>query len=141
MNLVNSNKATSGNMTACLVSCMSCKGANLNYHDDNEPLIDQDSDICTVSFGAARTLDFIRNDNNPTGRKGTPSSPELSVPATDQSLNIMKSGCQSRLLHRIPPGGVRYSLSFRNLTDPHHSYLFSSFSSSSFYPSSSSSPS
>ena len=121
MNLVNSKNATSGNMTACLVSCMSCKAANLSYHDDNEPLIDQGSDICTVSFGATRKLDFIRNINNPSDRRGTPPPPEFSVPATDQSLNIMKAGCQSRLLHRVPPGpesGVRYSLSFRNLADP-----------------------
>ena len=54
MSLVNSNKATSGNMTACLVSCMSCKAANLNYHDDNEPLIDQGSDICTLPANLLR---------------------------------------------------------------------------------------
>ena len=68
-----------------------------------------------------RKLDFIRNNDNSSDRKGTPPSPEFSVPATDQSLNIMKAGCQSRLLHRVPPGtesGVRYSLSFRNLADP-----------------------
>ena len=71
-----------------------------------------------VSFGPARTLDFLRKDSNHGGRKGSPLPPEFSVPAKNHSMNVMKAGCQSHLLHRVPPGkigGVRYSLSFRKV--------------------------
>ena len=56
-------------MNACLVSCMSSKDSSLSYHSDQENIIDQCSDICTVSFGPARTLDFIAKDSNHSGRK------------------------------------------------------------------------
>ena len=118
MEKVNSHSSTSGDMTACLVSCMSSTKSNLSYHADDEDLIAQDSDICTVSFGPARTLDFVWNVNNPKGRKGPPPPADYSVPATNHSLNIMKPGCQDKLQHRVPPGtegGVRYSLSFRRI--------------------------
>ncbi len=119
MDIVNKHPSTSGDMTACLVSCMSTMKSNLSYHaDDEEDLIAQDSDICTVSFGPARTLDFVWNTTNPRGRRGPPPSADYSVPATNHSLNIMKAGCQQMLQHRVPPGeeaGVRYSLSFRRI--------------------------
>ncbi len=117
MNLVNSHSSTSGDMTACLVSCMSSAKSNLSYHADDESLIAQDSDICTVSFGPDRTLDFIWKSNNPAGRHNPPPCPDYSVPATNHSMNIMRPGCQKELLHRVPPGkaGVRYSLSFRRI--------------------------
>ena len=118
LDIVNSHHSTSGDMNACLVSCMSTKDSSLSYHADHEDMIDQNSDICTVSFGPARTLDFLRKDSNHGGRKGSPLPPEFSVPATNHSMNVMKAGCQSHLLHRVPPGkvgGVRYSLSFRKV--------------------------
>ncbi len=121
MDIVNSTPSTSMDMNACLVSCMSTATSNLSYHSDNEALIAQDSDICTVSFGSPRTLDFIWKENNPRGRKGTPPPPDYTIPATNCSLNIMKAGCQSRIEHRVPPGkkgGVRYSISFRKIAQP-----------------------
>ncbi len=121
MDIVNEHPSTSGDMTACLVSCMSSAKCNLSYHADNEDLIAQDSDICTVSFGPTRTLDFVWNSSNPKGRHGPPPSADYSVPATNHSLNIMKAGCQEKLQHRVPPGkegGVRYSLSFRRIVVP-----------------------
>ena len=118
LEIVNNHCSTSGDMNACFVSCMSTKNSSLSYHSDHENMIDQNSDICTVSFGAARTLDFINKDCNHSGGKWTPPQPEFSVPATNHSMNVMKAGCQSFILHRIPPGkagGVRYSLSFRRV--------------------------
>ena len=118
LDIVNSHHSTSGDMNACLVSCMSTKDSSLNYHADHEDKIDQNSDICTVSFGPPRTLDFLRKDSNHGGKKGSPLPPEFSVPATNHSMNVMRAGCQSHLLHRVPPGkvgGVRYSLSFRKV--------------------------
>ena len=105
-------------MNAYLVSCMSTKNSSLSYHSDHENMIDQNSNICTVSFGAASTLDFINKNSHHSGRKWTPPQTEFSVPATNHSMNVMKAGCQSFILHRIPPGkvgGVRYSLSFRRV--------------------------
>ena len=58
LEIVNSHCSTSGDLNACLVSCMSTKSSSLSYHSDHENMIDQNSDICTVSFGATRTLDF-----------------------------------------------------------------------------------
>ena len=134
LEIVNNHHSTSGDMNVCLVSCMSSKDSSLSYHSDQENMIDQSSDICTVSFGPARTLDFIAKDYNHGGRKGTPLPPQFSVPATNHSMNIMKAGCQSHLLHRVTPdtaGGVRYTLSFRkvlslppaNEPDPHGTSL------------------
>ena len=118
LDFFNSHHSTSGDMNACLVSSMSTKDSSLSYHADHEDMIDQNSDICSVSFGPARTLNFLRKDSNHGGRKGSPLPPEFSVPATNHSMNVMKAGCQSHLLHRVPPslgkvGGVRYSLFFR----------------------------
>ena len=89
-------------MNACLVSCMSSKECNLRYHSNDEPVIDQSSDICTVSIGSDRNLDFIRKTSGHHGKKDIPLTPEYSVPANHHSLNVMKAGCQSYLLHRVP---------------------------------------
>ena len=102
MDLVNQDANTSGDMNACLVSCMSSKECNLRYHSDDEPVIDQGSDICTVSIGSDRNLDFIRKTSGHHGKKDIPLTPEYSVPANHHSLNVMKAGCQSYLLHRVP---------------------------------------
>lgn len=120
MELVNGHPGTSGDMTACLVSCMTSPRSCLNYHADNEELIAQDSDICTFSLGPSRSLDFIWATNSK-GRKGIPPPPDFSIPAVNHSLNIMRPGCQQSLLHRVPPGtetGIRYSLSFRRIVPP-----------------------
>ena len=112
IDLVNQDENTTGEMNACLISCMSSKECNLRYHSDNESFMDQRSDICTISFGPDPSLDFISKMN------GIPLPPEYYVPVTHHSLTIMKAGCQSQILHRIPPGfkgGVRYSLSFRKV--------------------------
>ena len=118
MDLVNQDENTTVDMNACLISCMSSKECNLRYHSDNESFIDQRSDICTIPFGPDRSLDFISKMNYPRVKNGISLPPEYSVSATNHSLNIMKAGCQSQILHRIPPGnkgGVRYSLSFRKV--------------------------
>ena len=80
---------------------MSTKDSSLSYHADHEDMIDQNSDICTVSFGPARTLDFLRKDSNHGGRKGSPLPPEFSVPATNHSMNVMKVYHWTNMVH--PP--------------------------------------
>ena len=122
MGIVNSHPATSGDMTACLVTCMSTKESSLSYHADDEAIIDQSSDICTVSFGPPLTLDFLWKINNKQGRKGKPIRPDFYVPSSNHSMNIMKAGSQTNILHRVPAGskGVRYSLSFRKVISQQH---------------------
>ena len=118
MDIVNSHPSTTGDMTDCLVSCMLSKHSSLTYHADDEPSIDQNSDICTVSLGPPRTLDFMWKHKNNSGRESTSFPPKYSVPATDLSLNVMKAGSQAKILHRVPnrkEGGIRYSLSFRKV--------------------------
>ena len=120
MDLVNAHPSTSSNMNSCLINCMSSANSCSNFHADDEDLIDQGSDICTVSFGPTRTLEFIVASNSK-GRKAIPPPPEITLPAGNHSLNIMRPGCQQKLLHRVPPGndpGVRYSLSFRKTVPP-----------------------
>ena len=121
MELVNVHPSTTADMDSCLISCFSTHKACLSLHNDNEELIAQDSSICTVSFGAPRTLEFVCN--NKGDRKGTRDiTADLSLPATHHSMNVMHPGCQSTLKHRIPAGvhvvgasNVRYSISFRKI--------------------------
>ena len=122
MGIVNNHHSTSGDMDSCLVSCFSTHKTSLSLHSDDESLMSQDSCICTVSFGASRVLEFVQSNN--AGRKGGTLTPDLTLPATHHSMNVMKPGCQSALKHRVPPQenpsgpGLRYSISFRKLAHP-----------------------
>ncbi len=128
MELVNGQPATTGDMDSCLVSCFSNSNAKLSLHADNESLISQQSSICTVSFGAPRSLEFVHNNKRDKNGKRLVTA-DCTLPATHHSMNIMKPGCQAVLKHRIPKGvqtpntsEVRFSLSFRKLaqkTSPH----------------------
>ena len=121
MELANSHNGSTGDMDSCLVSCFSTSKAALSLHSDNEDLISQSSSICTVTFGAPRSLDFVSI--NKGDRRGTNvTEADFTLPATHHSMNIMKPGCQSVLKHRITAGihvpntsSVRYSLSFRKI--------------------------
>ena len=102
-----------------MISCMSTKDSNLSYHADDEPVIDQSSDIFySVFLDPLAPLILYGKKDNKHGRKGKALPPIFSVLATNRSMNIMKAGSQTDILHRVPPGskgGVRYSLSFRKL--------------------------
>ena len=119
MDMVNADPHTVGKMSAALVSCMSNPKTHLGLHADNEDLIDQNTSICTVSFGPPRVLEFVSNTTKPVIKgKSKIYQTDLSLPATNHSLNIMKPGCQQVMRHRVPNGtepGVRYSISFRCL--------------------------
>ena len=124
MALVNNHPSTSGDMDACLVSCFPSEKARLTLHKDNEKLICQTSSICTISFGAPRELEFVL-DGKPKKKKKNDISADLSLPATDRTMNVMKPGAQSKMKHRVLEGksspdhsSVRYSLSFRKIVRP-----------------------
>lgn len=119
MDIVNANPHTVGKMSAALVSCMSNPKTQLGLHADNEDMIDQSTSICTVSFGPPRVLEFVSNTAKPVIKgRSKRFQTDLSLPAPNHSLNIMKPGCQQVMRHRVPHGtdpGVRYSISFRCL--------------------------
>ena len=119
--LVNQHPSTSSDMDACLVSYYPSDKASLSLHKDDEELISQTSSICTVSFGASRSLEFVLDGKKKKGKKDL--SADLSLPATNGSMNVMKPGAQSLMKHRVKPGlyqrgqpSFRYSISFRKIS-------------------------
>ena len=119
MGHVNQHPSTTQNMCAALVSCMSNPKVSLGLHSDDEELIDQQSSICTVSFGPPRSLEFVYNTTRPFIIDGVKEFPtDVSLPCINGTMNIMKPGCQQLMRHRVPQGtqpGPRYSISFRNI--------------------------
>ena len=125
MDIVNLNPATSNDMDACLVSFFPSSKASLSLHKDDEDLISQSSSICTVSFGAPRSLEFVLDGKRKKGRPDL--TADLSLPATNLSMNVMKPGAQSLMKHRVKAGmqqpnqpNTRYSISFRKIARPEH---------------------
>ena len=122
LSIVNSHPSSTSDADACLVSLFPSREAGLALHKDDEDLISQNSSICTVSFGDPRRLEFVRDGKILRKRKDL--TPDLTLPATDCSMNVMKPGAQAIMKHRVPKGelntdgpcSIRFSLSFRKLT-------------------------
>ena len=119
MNLVNQNVRTSQDANAALVLVYNKSSAAINFHDDNEQLIDSNSSISTVSFGSSRKIEFCK-------QSVRPRLCQYSVSCGNHDLMIMKPGCQSKLVHRVCRGldsstagtdDVRIVISFRKLVD------------------------
>ena len=123
LDMVNNFPSTVGKLDSCLVTCYSTSQRKLSLHSDNEPEIDQECSICTVSLGATRTIKFVPKRGN-----------YMQLPCTTHELEhgsmfSMAPGCQSVLKHevikttavrgesRFVPNkpNIRYSLSFRRL--------------------------
>ena len=119
MEMVNNNPDTSGDMDSCLVTCFPSASVMLKLHRDDEKLMSQSSSICTVSFGAPRHLD-IDGKKHPNGKADL--KPDISLPATDRSMNIMRPFAQNKMRHSVGRGDatkgeseVRFSISFRKV--------------------------
>jgi alkylated DNA repair dioxygenase AlkB len=86
---------------------------HLPFHSDNEPSIDPDSDIITVSFGATRDIEFRNRIGHPT---------RVTHPLKHGSIHVMSRRSQDFWEHRIPPtpscSGRRVSLTIRKLVEP-----------------------
>ena len=125
--IVNQHPSSTSDMDACLVSCFPTYKASLSLHKDDEELISQTSSICTVSFGAPRSLEFVLDGKKKNGRNDL--SADLSLPATNGSMNVMKPGSQFLMKHRVkaghyaPGGSIRYSISFRKISLPSESLM------------------
>ncbi len=123
MDIVNQHPSTTGDMDSCLVSSFQNSNSALSLHKDNEDLMCQTSSICTVSFGAARELEFVIDGKKK--NKKPDRSTDVSLPATDRTMNIMKPGAQQVMKHRVKTGtrvsggpNWRYSISFRKIAKP-----------------------
>ena len=96
LKLVNDDSRTTQNLDAALVICYNTRDSALNFHNDAEKLIDSNSSIATISFGASRTMEFC------VGTK-RPNTAEYSFKVSHHDMVIMKPGCQEILKHRICP--------------------------------------
>jgi alkylated DNA repair dioxygenase AlkB/lysophospholipase L1-like esterase len=121
MAIVNQHPSSTGDMDACLISFFPSDTAALSLHKDDEELISQQSSICTVSFGATRDLEFVK-DGKKTKKRMPDYSADITLPAVDGSMNVMKPGAQSVMKHRVkkglPGSGSRFSISFRKISLP-----------------------
>eukprot|EP00435_Cladocopium_sp_Y103_P035549 s1953_g9.t1 len=79
----------------------------LGMHADNEPDLDRDAPIVSVSFGATR--DFVIQDKGNESQKWV-------VPLADGAWLVMGGAMQQNYLHGVPHGGMagtRINLTFR----------------------------
>ena len=120
MGIVNAHPSTTRDADSCLVSCFSSSGTSLSLHKDDEALISQASSISTISIGAPRTLEFVRDGKSNNGKRDL--TADIKLDASHLTMNIMKPGAQEIMKHRIPVGkhltgksNVRFSLSFRKI--------------------------
>ena len=119
MELVNNDPRTTQNAHSALIIVYNySKYAGIDFHNDGETLIDSESSISTISFGATRKIDFCR-------RAKRPHVDEFSYEAAHHDLMIMKPGCQNHLVHRVclgtagqKTGDWRIVISFRKTTPP-----------------------
>ena len=123
MDIVNMHPSTTGDMNSFLVTRYPSNRASLSLHCDNEKIISQCSSICTVSFGAPRELQTVFNGKLlENGKPDT--SPDLTLPAIDKTMNVMKPGAQNLIKQAVRPSynltdaedsQVRFSISFRKI--------------------------
>ena len=121
MAIVNEHPSTTHNMDCCLITRYSSATSSLGLHKDADNVTCQSSSICTVSFGAPRQLTCVFDGKvSPDGVVDL--TPDIILPAVDQSMNVMKPGAQQVMKHAVRPGNtvtglsnVRYSLSFRKI--------------------------
>ena len=100
------------NANSCLITKYSSGANHIPMHRDDEPVIDPESDILTISFGADRTMNFSNNDG----------SRSENLILQDSSLLVTTRFAQDFWKHGIlPEEGVtteRISLTFRHIK-PH----------------------
>ena len=98
-------------INSCLVSRYFTGTNSIPPHRDNEPAIDPESDIVTVSVGAERAMTFASNSGNDIQHQML----------KDRSMIVSSRFAQDFWLHSINPcdsTDVRFSFTLRNV-DPH----------------------
>lgn len=124
MELVNSHPSTTGDLDSALVTRYPNANVDLKLHKDNERLISQGSSIASVSFGAKRQLRLVL-DGKVLANGKTDNRPDLLLPKSDRSMNVMKPGSQAVMRHAVGKGpqndpldnvnGECWSISFRKI--------------------------
>ena len=99
-------------INSCLISRYSSGANHIPMHRDDEPVIDPESHILTISLGATRTMSFCNNDG----------SQSEDLPLQDSSLLVTTRYAQDFWKHGILPdenvSSERVSLTFRHIS-PH----------------------
>ena len=96
---------------------------SLPWHQDNEPIVDENSPIVSLSVGCTRRIRISKNNSDTSWQ----SREWLEQKLHDNSIFVMKPGLQTTHYHMIDKGaekavpkerGVRFSLTFRRLQKP-----------------------
>jgi alkylated DNA repair dioxygenase AlkB len=110
------NAHMGSDLNCCLVSRQPSGSAAIRLHDDNEVNMDQTEPICVISLGTKRKIEFVNQHQK--GYKHT----VLSLEPKENSMYVMKPGCQSLFSHRVRKDhkikDERISLSFRRFVSP-----------------------
>ena len=110
------NKNMKSNLNCCLVSRQPSGSAAIRLHNDNEVNMDQTEPICVISLGTKRKIEFVNQHQR--GYRHT----VLSLEPMENSMYVMKPGCQSLFSHRVRKDNKikdeRISLSFRRFVSP-----------------------
>ena len=99
-------------INSCLISRYKSGENHIPAHRDNEPVINPESNIVTVSLGAERTMKFSNNSG----------SVVVDQKLSDGSMLVASRFSQDFWLHRIDKvesSDVRYSFTFRDVS-PHY---------------------
>ena len=117
MDKVNNHDECVGQMTGCIINCFRSSSARHFPHSDNEPYIDQNSSVCTISLGGTREFGIYEQKHK---------DPQLLRKYTlePRSMMVMHPGSQAATKHKVLPNrnptpsvsaSARYSISFRRI--------------------------
>ncbi len=105
------NSFSNTDFNGCLLNLYRSGIDKMGWHSDNEPEIDQKSDIFSLSLGSTRDFAF----------KNRISGHRFDLNLCDGDLLIMRAGCQEEWVHSLPVRkrvkGSRINLTFRRFVD------------------------
>ena len=100
---------TGVNYNSCLLNLYHSGGEGMGWHSDDEPELEANGSIASLSLGAARVFDFKHKTTNERVR----------ILLDDGSLLEMKGCTQSYWMHQLPKAlkikEARINLTFRNI--------------------------
>lgn len=104
-------KCTNASFNACLLNLYHDGDEGMGWHADDEPELEQNSPIASVSLGAERRFDFKHKETDE----------RVSVMLEHGSLLVMNALSQKHWLHQLPKtkkvNDSRINLTFRTLND------------------------
>lgn len=107
------NQACDSRFNGCLLNLYRNGDDRMGWHADDEPEINQQRPIASLSLGASR--DFVL-------RERTDQRRMVSLPLSNGDLLVMHPGCQQRWMHSLPTRrrvlNTRINLTFRCFQTP-----------------------